>query len=216
MLRRWMSYLIELHNQALNNLGCPSVLSESTIMDNKWTNGITHIDASHLPADLIVPSGIKVVPAVLDVDIGEEIILLITEPKYQIADFKDRNITRLDLQTGVVRTSFGPICFLLFSFPDPRTGSKIVYESAINPTDERHLSIYKQLSVQTHWHVILATTQGDTVNFFEFPDKYELGKALDQVVCACSGMMVVDFVQAKREYEAKYPIERLLSMSAPN
>jgi hypothetical protein len=181
-------------------------------MNNKWRHGKVHFELPQLPPVMIASPGIKPISVIMDNDIGAEIILLVTEPKNKVKEFEGRNITRFMLKAGLVNTSFGPVCFLLFYFPDPLTGAQVTYENTINPKDYQQLSIYEQLSNQRYWHVVIADDYGEVVNFFEFPNEYGLANTLEQVGSVCENMQVTDFMSAKAEYENRYSIEQLLAM----
>ena len=181
-------------------------------MNNKWRHGKVHFDLSPLPPILIASSGIMPISVVLDSDVGQEIVLLVTEPRDKVKEYEGRDITRFMLKAGLVNTSFGPVCFLLFYFPDPLTGAQVTYENTINPKDRQQLAIYEQLSRQRYWHVIIADDLGEVTNFFEFPNEYGLGETLQQVDNACENMQVTDFMSAKSEYESRYSIEQLLEI----
>lgn len=182
------------------------------MLENKWKHGKVHFELSQLSPVLIASPGIKPISMILDNNIGEEIVLLITEPKELAKDFEGRDITRFMLKVGLIKTSYGPICFLLFYFPDPLTGGQITYESTINIDDYEHISIYKQLSIQRYWHVIIADDTGEVVNFLEFPNEYGLIQTFNQIEDACKNMKVINYTAAKYEYEQKYSIEQLLEM----
>ena len=186
---------------------------ENPMLDNKWAHGKVHFELPELPPLLVATPGIKPLAAVLDNHIGVEIVLLITEPEYKVKEFAGRDITRFVLNAGLVYTTHGPVCFLLYSFPDPLSGEQVIYESTINPLDHRQLSIYRQLSGQKYWHVFTADNSGNVVNFFEFPNEYGLKKTLDQIEGVCKNMQATDFMAAKAEYERKCSIEQLLAMS---
>lgn len=181
-------------------------------MDNKWKLGNVHLELPELPPIFLSSSGIKPISVVLDKNVGMEIVLLITEPGHQAKGFEGVNITRFMLKTGLVDTSSGPVCFLLFYFPDPLTGAQVTYENTVNPKDEQQLAIYEQLAAQKYWHVIVADTAGEVVNFFEFVNHYGLKETLDQVKFVCEKTPATDFMAAKAEYEDTYSIEALLAM----
>lgn len=182
------------------------------MLDNKWKHGRTHFELLGLPPILISSSGIKPISIVLDDKVGKEVTLLITEPRKEVKEFEGRDITRLMLKVGLVKTSHGPVCFLLFYFPDPLTGAQVTYEISINPKDYQHLSIYKQLSDQKYWHVVIADDTGEVVSFFEFLNQYGLEETLDQIESVCEKTEVSDFMAAKAEYESTYSVDQLLEM----
>ncbi len=182
------------------------------MLDNKWKHGKVNFELPPLPHILIASPGMKPISAILDNSIGEEVLLLITEPKNKAAEFEGRNIARFMMKSGLINTSYGPVCFLLFYFSDSLTGEKVTYENTVNPKDNRQLSIYEQLSSQRYWHVVIADDAGEVVNFFEFPNEYGLSDTLKQVEGICRNMQVTDFVAAKAEYENRYSIDQLLAM----
>jgi len=182
------------------------------MLDNKWKHGKVHFELPQLPSILIASPGIKPISAVLDKSVGEEVVLLITEPTDKVKEFKGINITRFMLKAGLVNTSYGPLCFLLFYFHSALTGAQVVYENTVNPKDYQQLEIYNQLSSQKYWHVVIADDSGEVVNFFEFPNEYGLKEKLNQVVSVCEKMLVTDFMAAKAEYESAYSIDQLLAI----
>ena len=182
------------------------------MMNNKWKHGKAHFELGGVPSALTESHGIRPIPIILDDSVGEEIALLITEPASKAHQFSDRDITRFMLKTGLVNTTYGPVCFLLFYFPAPYSETLVAYEATVNPKDLQHLSIYKQLSNQQYWHVIIADDSGNVINFFEFPNQYGLKDTIDQVKAACENLEVLDFMQAKSEYEDRYTIDQLLKM----
>lgn len=181
------------------------------MIDNKWTHGKVKLILPPIPPVLLERSGVKPVPLIFDQNIGTEIALLITEPREKAREFGGRDITGFFLKSGLVKTSYGPICWLLFFFPSPVTGQKVTYENVLNPKDEQQISIYRQLGKQKYWHVVIVDDQCDVVNFFEFRNNFRLLDALKQMQQVCYQLDVVHFGSAKAEYEATYSIEELLN-----
>ena len=164
-------------------------------MNNKWKRGRVNLKLSGLPSAFLAHSGIKPLPLVLDNNIGQEIILLINGPRDHVVEFEGIGTIDFMLKMGIIETSFGPICFLLFYFPNPPSGTQITYEYAVNPKDQQHLSTFYQLSSQRYWHVFIADNSGEVINFLEFPsDMYGLDEKLEGVVNFCKDMKVTDFM----------------------
>ncbi len=59
---------------------------------------------------------------------------------------------------------------------------------------------------------IILDDSGNVINFFEFPNQYGLKDTIDQVKAACENLEVLDFMQAKSEYEHRYTIDQLLKI----
>jgi len=182
------------------------------MIDNKWKQRIVNLKLPQLPHSMISSPGLKPITGILDKSIGQEIILLITEPKDQTKEFVGHKIAKFMMKAGLVNTSYGPVCWILFYFPDRLTGGQVTYENIINPKSNQNLSSYEQLSAQKYWHVIIATDTGKVVNFFEFPNVYGLSHTLKQVKSVCSNMEISNFMAAKAEYERTYSIDELLNM----
>jgi len=182
------------------------------MIDNKWKHGKKHIILPRMAHVLVSLKGIKTMRFVLDKAIGPEIILLITESSNLIKDFEDANIIDFYMKSGLVKTSYGPVYWMLFYFPKLPNGEKAIYENSINPINKIQMAPYEQLANQKYWHIITADQKGEVSNFFEFKNVYDLSDTLWQVKRACSGMKVKDFMLAKAEYENIYSIEELMEM----
>jgi hypothetical protein len=122
----------------------------------------------------------------------------------------------LRLKTGLVRTSQGPLCFLLFFVPNPvRPGSvHLAIDAHINPLDVQHLAVWRDLARQSHWHLVLVGPNDKLVDLFEFENTFGLDQTLDQIEIACSSMAErgTSFEDAKVEFAATYSIENLLQI----
>ncbi|WP_257291773.1 hypothetical protein, partial [Endozoicomonas sp. ONNA1] len=136
---------------------------------------------------------------------------LITEPAGQLDYVKGKNIANFHIVAGMVNTSYGPVFFIVFYFPDPRTSSKISYETLIDPFNLQQVSIYQRLASQLYWHVAIADDTGKVANFFEFPNQYNLDETIQQVLSACANFEPVNFDMAKAEFMANYSIDDLLN-----
>jgi len=120
------------------------------------------------------------------------------------------------MKTGLIKTAYGPVFWLLFSFPSPFNGTMTTYEVVVNPTDDEHLAPFRALADQAYWHVVIADTDGSIVNLFEFPNSYGLGQALDDVSELCEAMNGTNFWAAKAEYQARYSVDDLLKACESN
>lgn len=179
------------------------------MLDNKWEDGNVEFDLSKLPSNLFTSPRIKPLKLSKNNSLEEEVMLLHTQEKKNAKEFIDRDIL-ISVKSGVIYTSNGPVCFILFSFPDPATGDIYTYENTINPKNHDELSVYKQLADQKYWHVIIADYDRNVVTLFEFSNGYSLKDSLDKIESACQDMHVSDFKAAKAEYEKMYSVEQLL------
>ncbi|HET6555716.1 MAG TPA: hypothetical protein VFG54_00285 [Prolixibacteraceae bacterium] len=181
------------------------------MFDNKWNHGKVHLDLSFLQHIYIDTKGIKPVRLILDSKVGEEMVLLISESKRNAQDYHRLTNVSLNTKVGLVHTSYGPVCFLLFYFPY-LPGGQATYENIINPKDFNQIAIYERLGLQKYWHVIIADDVGNVVNFLELSNTFGLFETLQEVKGVCSNMKVTDFMAAKSEYMNEHTIEELLNI----
>jgi len=182
------------------------------MLDNKWRHGIVKFEIPFLQPEVLSLSGIKPFPLIVDIKNGPEIVLLITDSKERVREFKGIDKTDFYMKSGLASTSCGPVYFILFYFPSLVTDQTIAYECVVNPKSQTQMDIFKQLASQKYWHVIVTDETGEVVNFFEFNNIYELTDALEQVENVCLQIEVSDFISAKAEYQRTYTIEELLNM----
>ncbi len=182
------------------------------MLDNKWRHGKTKLILPPLPEEILLSPGIKLMPCVLDAKVGEEMVLLITEPEELAKEYEGLKSMSFFSKSGLANTSFGPVYWILFYSPNTNTGQMAIYENIINPKNRNQMNKFKQLAEQKYWHVVIANEVGRVVNFFEFENIYGLSDALKQVDNVCAKMVVTDFMAAKAEYEMKYSAEELLEL----
>jgi hypothetical protein len=185
------------------------------MINNKWTHGTVHFVLPPLPPQFRTAEGIVPWRLALDPKVGSEMVLLLLDRTPFVHDLAKINPFDLRLKTGLVRTSHGPLCFLLFYIPDPtRPGSVyLAIDAHMNPLDTEHLVAWRDLARQSHWHLVLVGANDKLVDLFEFENGFDLGEALDQIDTACSSMAGGgSFDEAKAEFAASYSIENLLRM----
>jgi hypothetical protein len=158
-------------------------------------------------------SGILPMPTVIEDRIGTEMALLLVDKTPFIKELSKLQPFDLHLKTGLVRTSHGPVMFLLFYIPTPGKPHTpfMMLDYHVNPFDPSMVAMWRDLARQTHWHVILVDGEGTVFNLLEFSNVYGLGHSLDQVLAVCEGMDHGIFAEAKEEFSANYSLEDLYS-----
>jgi hypothetical protein len=185
------------------------------MLSNKWSHGSTHFILPPLPPQFQTAQGIVPWRLGLDPKTGSEMVLLLIDRTPFIYDLAKIKPFDFRLNIGLVRTSHGPLCFLLFYVPDPtRPGSVyLAIDAHLNPFDADHVMVWRDLARQSHWHLVLVGVDDELVDLFEFENIFNLGQTLDQVETVCSTMDGGGSIDAaKFEFAATYPIERLLEM----
>jgi hypothetical protein len=165
------------------------------------------------PTPLIdaIPGGILPMQAVLEEGIGTETVLLLVEKTPFIHELARLRPFNLYLKTGAVRTSHGPLIFLLFYVPNPSEPQTpfMMVDCHLDPFNPSVLAVWRDLARQTHWHLVLVDGKGEVYDLFEFENVYGLGEALHQLVTACKGMAHGNFSAAKEEFCRDYDLEGL-------
>jgi hypothetical protein len=182
-------------------------------LHNKWSHGKTRFAVS-LPLYVSGAEGILPFRMIIDPQVGSEIALLLFDRTPFIYELAKVRPFDLIIKTGLVHTSHGPLCFLLFYVPDPRRPGQVytAIEAHVNPLDVQHLVMWRDLARQSHWHLILVGANDEVVDFFEFENTFELGKTLDQIEAISPPVVSGSFDEAKIEFGATYTIEDLLLM----
>lgn len=181
-------------------------------LNNKWPGHPVEFDFTLLPSELHSAEGIMPVPLSLDERVGTESVLILFDRTPFIHQLAATRPFDLMMKSGLVRTDFGPLMFILFWIPNPSDPSEpmTAVDCHINPLDSRSMSPWRDLARQSYWHLFLVDSQNQQQEFFEFENRYGLGEALDTATEACTGMDSVDFVLAKQDFCARYDIPNLL------
>ncbi len=184
------------------------------LLNTKWPGGPVRFDFSTLPPALQSAEGILPVPLSLDERVGTETVLILFDRTGFIHRLAATRPFDLMMKSGIVRTDYGPLLFLLFWVPNPADphNPMTAIDCHLNPLDSETLSPWRDLARQSHWHLFLVDADDQQQGFYEFENVYGLGEALDQAVRACSGMKSVDFMLAKQDFCNRYDIPMLLGM----
>jgi hypothetical protein len=183
-------------------------------LNNKWPGGPVRFDFTKLPSEFDSAEGMMPVPLTLDDRIGTETVLILFDPTDFIHQLAAARPFDLMMKSGMVDTDYGPLMFILFWIPnteDPNEPLTAV-ECHVNPLDPQHMSTWRDLARQSHWHLFLLDADNQQQGFFEFENVYGLGETLDRVAEASQGMESVDFMLAKQEFCNLYDVSTLLKM----
>ena len=74
------------------------------------------------------------------------------------------------------------------------------------------VSRWRELAVQSHWHIFLIGAGNEQREFFEFENVFNLDEALDLMVRACGPIPMVDFARAKARFMEENSLDDLLKM----
>lgn len=185
----------------------------SGMLRNKWTHGQAEFVLPPLPDYLRGKEGLLPLDLVVDPEVGKEVALLLLDPTPFIYDIAALPPLTIQLKSGLYNTANGPLLFLLFYVPDPIEPDMMFsgFDLHVNPFEEDHLKVWRQLSRQTHWHLVLVGGDGQLVDFYEFENTYNLDRTLDYAVEATRGMAHGSFDLAKQEFISSVSVEDLFA-----
>ena len=180
---------------------------------NLWRHGSTRFE--HPPMEDLVGAadGIFPMKVLLDADVGEEVVLYWRDQTPFIEELRRVRPFRLMLKTGAGRNPCGPVFFMVFWVPNPADPEEAfaANEAYLNPHDALWVSRWRELAVQSHWHLFLIGAGNEQREFFEFENVFNLDEALDLMVRACGPIPMVDFARAKARFMEENSLARRAS-----
>ncbi len=188
-------------------------MSQSTL-NNKLSRK-AHLELGDCPIlDMVPESGILLMQAVLEEEIGSEMVLLLIDKTPFIDTLAKVKPFDLMLKTGMVATSHGPVAFLLFYVRNRAEPDNpfFAHDLHLNPFDAGVIATWRDLARQSHWHLLLVDGEKQVVGFLEFANVYGLGEALAAMAEACRDMHPGDFRLAKQEFSDQYSLQDLFEL----
>ena len=182
--------------------------------NNAWRHGPARFE-HRFPIWMEGLDGIFPMRAVLDLEIGSEVVLFIRDVTPFVKTLARLKATKLRIHGGVGRNEFGCLGFLLFWIPSPFAERipLVVYEKYINVHDEEHIGPWMDLAYQTHWHLFVVDQKNEQRNFFEFKNTFNLSAFIESFRLFCDGIPVVDFDKAKAKFMEEHSLDDLFAAS---
>lgn len=179
-----------------------------------WRHGCTCFEHPPLEDFIGMADGFFPVKAILDPDVGEEVVLYLRDQTPFMEELRRIRPFRLMLKAGVGRNEFGPLCFMVYWIPSPADPNEAVaaYDVYLNPHSDVMVTTWRELAAQSHWHLFLVGAGGEQRDFFEFENTFNLDETLDFVLEACGPIPLVDFNRAKAKFMQENTVDDLLKM----
>jgi hypothetical protein len=184
--------------------------------NTKFTRSIGQVKVYSFPRELSHCDGLLPLRAVLDLTVGMEVGLYWLDHSQFVHELAAIRPFQLFLKTGLYRSSFGPLFWMLFYVPNPAPIPQpfAAMECHVNPNDIEQVAILRQLANQTHWHLTLLGQNNSVADFFEFENNYDLDNALDVIQAIHPGNSDCDFALTKQEFSENYSLEDLYRMKS--
>ncbi len=201
--------------------GRPSGLSETPLGSDDSVNArrLTKRDPASGPIDLStlsVPQGLTGVLPVTVMSpsvIGFEVVLVWMVPDDIAAELKSVRNLGLSLNTGIFGSRSGLLMWMAFSATEGTDAEAVRYasESLVAPDQPRATEVLRDLSRQTHWHVEIRDTHGNSIRQLEFENHYDLEASLHLFAELSASVPPFDFAELKRDFQRLNPITALIA-----
>ena len=138
--------------------------------------------------------------------------MILRESRTFLTELRKQGPYQLRLNAGIVKTSAGPIIFLLWWFPPQIDGKPFAgYELLISPKPgPSGTDLLRRAALQTHLHLVILDEHQEVFAVLEFENTYGFGPLV-----AATGKIdplpaAYDFVRAKEAFLREIPQESLL------
>lgn len=148
---------------------------------NQWVQGKRSFDFPNLDQCMGSRDGFIALKAVIDEEIGEEVVLFIRDQTAFMEKLRLINPFRFMMKNGIAKTSYGNLMFFLFWVDDPGNKKKPIsmWDWYVNPAEDYYADLLDKMSRQTHWHLFLVGQYNQQANFFEFKNNYKVSDVLE-------------------------------------
>jgi hypothetical protein len=185
------------------------------LQDTKYILSGGHFEVDSFPPELAAMDGLTPMPVVMDLTVGEEVALYWLDRTPFVHELAAIRPFQFFLRSGIFRSDFGPLIWMLFYVPNPAGGEQpfASVECHLNPAEPSQVSLWRRLAHQTHWYLTLLGAGDKVADFFELVNCYGLAAALDTMEESCRGMRVTDFMRAKQQFWDRYSMADLYAMA---
>jgi len=157
-------------------------------------------------------SGVHFNVATLQPEVGPEVILLFSERRAFLTELRNQGPYQLRLNSGIVKTTAGPIIFLLWWFPPLIDGKPFAgYELLVSPrSGPSGTEFLNRAALQTHLHLLMLDEHQEVFAVVEFENTYGLGGLVAATKKIGSLPTGYDFFKAKEAFLREIPQESLM------
>jgi hypothetical protein len=152
-----------------------------------------------------------VVPAAIDPEVGEELVIFIREEAAAIKQLSRLKPFHLMMRAGVELIPFGPVGYLLFWIPQPSDLGDPVFSSriAFDPTCARTMAVCRRLAAQGHYHLFLMVGN-EMRRCYRFENTYTLDQDLDAIIEKRGRFPMLDLASAVRLFREEHSVQELI------
>jgi hypothetical protein len=163
-------------------------------------------------------TGLMPVPVGLPGAAGVEVLLCLRVAETLAKELKRVGLVRLRVTGGHRVTPFGPIGFLVFWVPAPRSKSQpwTGFSFPINPFVAKEVELWRILAAQTFWHVYLMGKNDRLHDEYDLENSHDLDVTLDAIEAARGAAPMTDAARARAWFDEHCSVSQLLGASTAN
>jgi hypothetical protein len=151
------------------------------------------VPANGAPLSVLIRAGITLVP-----EVGPEVVLIVKENVRFVDQIRTQGPLRLMLKGGAVRTSAGPVLFMIWCFPPLINNSPFAaYELLTSPESSPNgRELLAAACRQTHLHLVILDENEEILDVVEFENKYGLDRLVIIGAEIAKDLVEYDFARA--------------------
>lgn len=160
------------------------------------------------------PFGVHLNTLTLAPEIGPEAALILREERKFLSELREFGPFTLNIKSGAVRTSTGPILFMIWWLPPIVANVPYAsYELLLSPSPPTWISqILTEVSRQTHLHLVILDEKHEVFDVVEFENVYDLGGLLNAAREIDINIENYDFECTKQAFFREFPLDRLMAL----
>jgi hypothetical protein len=160
------------------------------------------------------PSGVHLNTLTLIPEVGPEAVLILREERKFLNELRELGPFTLNIKSGAVRTTAGPIIFMIWWFPPIVSHTPYAsYELLLSPLPTPGISqVIEEASHQTHLHMVILDENHEVIDVGEFENVYDLGALLSAAREIGTHLESYDFDKAKQAFFHEFSMESLMAL----
>jgi hypothetical protein len=173
----------------------------------KW-----HFECDHWPTP--APFGVHLNTLTLMPSLGPETVLVLREERKFMSGLREHGLFTVNIKSGAVRTSAGPVIFMVWWFSPIVNGAPYAaYELLLPLAPEPGISqVLEKGSRQTHLHLVILDEAHEIFDVVEFKNVYGLGGLLNAARELGAQIKDYDFDRAKQAFNREYSLDDLMAL----
>jgi hypothetical protein len=146
--------------------------------------------------------------------LGPETVLILREERQFMSELREHGPFTLNIKSGAVRTSAGPVIFMVWWFPPTVSGAPYAaYELLLPLLPLPGISeVLEEGSRQTHLHLVILDEGHEIFDVVEFKNVYGLGGLLNAAREIGAQVKDYDFDRAKQAFNSEFSVDRLMAL----